>query len=288
MTTVAPAHLRDIETELHRQSRQRALYSAVGVGVLVIFIVFGFNSADEANAGSFAEGFSRLFDFPGEIMKLTFEASWSWFGLLWKYFPYLVETLHMAVLATFIGFVFAVLVSLLASQNLIANKYAVSGMRRFMDFSRAFPELVLAMVLLFLMGKSAVPALIAVAFHTIGALGKLFSEANENIDMRPVEGLKATGANWYQQIRFGVLPQVLPNYLSYGLLRLEINVRASTILGFVGAGGIGEQLTANIQWTYGADVTAIFVLLISTIVGLDYLSRWVRGKLIGSGSLVGV
>ena len=124
--------------------------------------------------------------------------------------------------------------------------------------------------------------------HTIGALGKLFSEANENIDMRPVEGLKATGANWYQQIRFGVLPQVLPNYLSYGLLRLEINVRASTILGFVGAGGIGEQLTANIQWTYGADVTAIFVLLISTIVGLDYLSRWVRGKLIGSGSLVGV
>ena len=126
-----------------------------------------------------------------------------------------------------------------------------------MDFCRAFPELVLAMVLLFLMGKSAVPALIAVAFHTVGALGKLFSEANENIDMKPGEGLKATGANWFQQVRYGVIPQVLPNYLSYALLRLEINVRASTILGFVGAGGIGEQLTANIQWTYGADVLAI-------------------------------
>ena len=159
-------------------------------------------------------------------------------------------------------------------------------MRRVMDFSRAFPELVIAMVLLFLMGKSAVPALIAIAFHTVGALGKLFSEVNENADMKAVEGLTANGANWFQQVRYGIIPQVLPNYLSYGLLRLEINVRASTILGFVGAGGIGEQLTANIQWTYGADVTAIFVLLISTIIALDYLSRWLRGKLIASGASV--
>ena len=159
-------------------------------------------------------------------------------------------------------------------------------MRRTMDFSRAFPEIVLAMILLFLMGKSAVPALIAIAFHTIGALGKLFSEVNENADMRAVEGLVSNGANWYQQIRYGIIPQVLPNYLSYGLLRLEINVRASTILGFVGAGGIGEQLTAAIQWTYGADVTAIFVLLIVTVIALDYISRWLRGKLIATGATI--
>ncbi|HCV48694.1 MAG TPA: phosphonate ABC transporter, permease protein PhnE [Rhodobiaceae bacterium] len=287
MPVATPAHLARIETELHRQSRLRTIYSALGIGVLIVFMVFGFNSADEANAGSFSDGITRLFDFPAEIIRLSFEAGWSWFGLLWHYFPFLLETIHMAMLATFIGFVGAVVISLLASSNLITNKLFVSTMRRLMDFMRAFPELVLAMVLLFLMGKSAVPALIAVAFHTIGALGKLFSEANENADMRPVEGLKATGAGWLQQIRFGIIPQVLPNYLSYGLLRLEINVRASTILGFVGAGGIGEQLTANIQWTYGADVTAIFVLLISTIIALDYISRWVRGKLIGTGSMVG-
>ena len=287
MPVATPAHLALIETELHRQSRLRTIYSALGIGVLIVFMVFGFNSADEANAGSFSDGITRLFDFPAEIIRLSFEAGWSWFGLLWHYFPFLLETIHMAMLATFIGFVGAVVISLLASSNLITNKLFVSTMRRLMDFMRAFPELVLAMVLLFLMGKSAVPALIAVAFHTIGALGKLFSEANENADMRPVEGLKATGAGWLQQIRFGIIPQVLPNYLSYGLLRLEINVRASTILGFVGAGGIGEQLTANIQWTYGADVTAIFVLLISTIIALDYISRWVRGKLIGTGSMVG-
>ena len=286
MSLSAPNHLSLIELELKRQTKMRAVYSLTIFIALVLFVILGFETANEANSGGFLQGFSQLLDFPIDIIKMSFDAGWGWFYLLVEYFPALMETIHMAVLATFIGFVGAVVVSLLASQNLVKNKNAVSFMRRVMDFSRAFPELVIAMVLLFLMGKSAVPALIAIAFHTVGALGKLFSEVNENADMKAVEGLTANGANWFQQVRYGIIPQVLPNYLSYGLLRLEINVRASTILGFVGAGGIGEQLTANIQWTYGADVTAIFVLLISTIIALDYLSRWLRGKLIASGASV--
>ena len=286
MLLSAPNHLSLIELELKRQTKMRAVYSLTIFIALVLFVILGFETANEANSGGFLQGFSQLLDFPIDIIKMSFDAGWGWFYLLVEYFPALMETIHMAVLATFIGFVGAVVVSLLASQNLVKNKIAVSFMRRVMDFSRAFPELVIAMVLLFLMGKSAVPALIAIAFHTVGALGKLFSEVNENADMKAVEGLTANGANWFQQVRYGIIPQVLPNYLSYGLLRLEINVRASTILGFVGAGGIGEQLTANIQWTYGADVTAIFVLLISTIIALDYLSRWLRGKLIASGASV--
>ena len=286
MLLSAPNHLSLIELELKRQTKMRAVYSLTIFIALVLFVILGFEAANEANSGGFLQGFSQLLDFPIDIIKMSFDAGWEWFYLLGEYFPALMETIHMAVLATFIGFVGALVVSLLASQNLVKNKIAVSFMRRVMDFSRAFPELVIAMVLLFLMGKSAVPALIAIAFHTVGALGKLFSEVNENADMKAVEGLTANGANWFQQVRYGIIPQVLPNYLSYSLLRLEINVRASTILGFVGAGGIGEQLTANIQWTYGADVTAIFVLLISTIIALDYLSRWLRGKLIASGASV--
>lgn len=286
MSLSAPNHLSLIELELKRQTKMRAVYSLTIFIALVLFVILGFETANEANSGGFLQGFSQLLDFPIDIIKMSFDAGWGWFYLLVEYFPALMETIHMAVLATFIGFVGAVVVSLLASQNLVKNKIAVSFMRRVMDFSRAFPELVIAMVLLFLMGKSAVPALIAIAFHTVGALGKLFSEVNENADMKAVEGLTANGANWFQQVRYGIIPQVLPNYLSYSLLRLEINVRASTILGFVGAGGIGEQLTANIQWTYGADVTAIFVLLISTIIALDYFSTWLRGKLIASGASV--
>ena len=121
------------------------------------------------------------------------------------------------------------------------------------------------------------------AIHTGGALGKLFSEAIENIDSKPLEGLESTGGSWLSRVRFGVLPQVMPLFFSYSILRLEINVRASTILGFFGAGGIGAALSENIQWRDGGRVTAIFVLLVVTIIALDYLSDWVRAKLIGAG-----
>tara|TARA_B100001741_G_C16461911_1_gene555601 strand:- start:581 stop:1042 length:462 start_codon:yes stop_codon:yes gene_type:complete len=150
-----------------------------------------------------------------------------------------------------------------------------------MDICRSFPELVIALVLLYLLGKSALPAVIAIIIHTAGALGKLFSEAIENVDKNPIEGLESCGASWFTRIRFGVVTQALPLFLTYTILRFEINIRASTILGFVGAGGIGEQLYTNIQWKYEADTIAIMFLLVSTIIALDYLSSYWRKSLIG-------
>ena len=150
-----------------------------------------------------------------------------------------------------------------------------------MDILRSFPELVIAMIFLYLMGKSELPAVIAIVIHTAGALGKLFSEAIENADSKPIEGLQSCGARWWARIRFAVIPQVVPLFISYTLLRLEINVRASTILGFVGAGGIGEALSAVIQFRYGDEIIAIMFLLVVTIISLDYFSRFLRGRLIG-------
>jgi phosphonate transport system permease protein len=151
-----------------------------------------------------------------------------------------------------------------------------------MDSMRAFPELIIALFLIFILGSSPVPAMIAVAFHTAGALGKLFSEVNENADADPVEGLASCGANWLQRMRFGVLPQVLPNYLSYFMLRFEINVRASAILGFVGAGGIGTELRRTIGWGQGAgdETAALFFLLILSIFVIDQLSSFMRQRLV--------
>ena len=153
--------------------------------------------------------------------------------------------------------------------------------RRMMDIMRAFPELIIALFLIYVLGGGPVPAMIAVAFHTAGALGKLFSEVNENIDRKPIEGLKSVGANWVQRMRYGALPQVLPNYLSYFLLRFEINVRASAILGYVGAGGIGIELRRTIGWGQGAgdETAAIFMLLFLTIVVVDQLSSFLRQRL---------
>jgi phosphonate transport system permease protein len=150
-----------------------------------------------------------------------------------------------------------------------------------MDILRAFPEIVVALVLIFMLGGGPVPAMIAIALHTAGALGKLYSEVNENADLKPVEGLQSVGARWGQRMAFGVIPQVAPNYLSYGLLRFEINIRASAILGFVGAGGIGYELRNSMTFGQGKfdEAAAIFVLLFLTIVAVDQLSSAWRNRL---------
>ena len=146
---------------------------------------------------------------------------------------------------------------------------------------RAIPEIVIALVLIFILGGGPVPAMIAIAFHTSGALGKLFSEVNENASLKPIEGLSSVGANWSQKMLLGAVPQVAPNYLSYALLRFEINIRASAILGFVGAGGIGYELRNAMSWGKGRydEAAAIFILLFLTIVLVDQLSSIYRNRL---------
>ena len=155
-----------------------------------------------------------------------------------------------------------------------------------MDIMRAIPEIVIALVLIFILGGGPVPAMIAIAFHTAGALGKLFSEVNENADLKPVEGLSSVGANWSQRMWLGVIPQVAPNWFSYALLRFEINIRASAILGFVGSGGIGYDLRNAMSWGKGRydEALAIFILLFLTIVLVDQVSSRIRESLVGRSS----
>ncbi len=150
-----------------------------------------------------------------------------------------------------------------------------------MDILRAMPEIVIALVLIFVLGGGPVPAMIAIALHTAGALGKLFSEVNENASLKPVEGLQSVGATWVQRMYLGVIPQVGPNYVSYALLRFEINIRASAILGFVGAGGIGYELKNAMSWGQGRydEAAAIFLLLFVTIVIVDQISGRLRDRL---------
>jgi len=127
-----------------------------------------------------------------------------------------------------------------------------------------------------------VPAMIAIAIHTAGAMGKLFSEVSENVDLKPLEGLQSVGASWSQRMLLGVIPQVAPNYLSYALMRFEINIRASAILGFVGAGGIGYELRNSMTFGMGKfdEAAAIFILLFLTIVVFDQVSSHYRNKLV--------
>ncbi|MEQ8335652.1 phosphonate ABC transporter, permease protein PhnE [Nisaea sp.] len=261
---------------------RRRLYTGLSLALLLAIVLSGYSEASSLNSGGFLQGLSKFFDYPAQIVMQAWDQGWGFWALFPKFLPALIETLNIAAVATLIGAVFAMILSLLSSRNLEVPGAVIPVVRRIMDIMRAFPELIIALFLIFVLGASPVPAAIAVAFHTSGALGKLFSEVNENIDVKPLEGLKATGSTWLQRVRFGVIPQVLPNYSSYFLLRFEINVRASAILGFVGAGGIGSELSRAIGWGAGSETAALFLMLFLSIVAIDQLSSYLRRHFVGS------
>ncbi|ALV26415.1 MULTISPECIES: phosphonate ABC transporter, permease protein PhnE [Pannonibacter] len=263
-------------------TRRKRLYG----GVLLLFFIMLFSSgwimADGRNAGGFWNGLSQVFDFPSEVLAEAWAKRAVLPGLMADHFASLIETVNIAATATLMGALAAMLLALLATRSLARWPRLVPLFRRMMDALRAIPEIVVALVLVFILGGGPVPAVIAIALHTAGALGKLFSEVAENADLKPVEGLASVGASWMQKMWLGVIPQVSPNWLSYALMRFEINVRASAILGFVGSGGIGYDLKIAMQWGQGRydEVVAIFLMLFVTIVLIDRLSDHARHRLV--------
>lgn len=276
---------RHIREDYEALVRRKRLYSGVLLILFVALLAAGFGAADRRNAGGFIDGVHNFFDFPAEVLSEASEKLANLPAHLAGFLPSLLETLNIAGASTLIGAGLGLVLSLLATRGLALWPRAIPLFRRIMDVMRAVPEIVIALVLIFIMGGGPVPAMIAIAFHTSGALGKLFSEVNENADLKPVEGLASVGAGWVQRMWFGVVPQVSPNYLSYALLRFEINIRASAILGFVGAGGIGYDLRNAISWGKGRydEAAAIFLLLFLTIVAVDHASSYVRHRLVGRG-----
>jgi phosphonate transport system permease protein len=275
--------LHAIQTQIMAMEKRRRLYSMAGIVLVAAVLISGYGLANDLNSGGFFTGMTQFLDYPSEIVKETWAAGFSFFLVMGRFVPALVETLNIAGAASITGGILAVILAFLGSANLgVRPPVVITIVRRIMDIMRAFPELIIALFLIFILGSSPVPAMIAIAFHTAGALGKLFSEVNENADADPVEGLASCGATWLQRMRYGVLPQVLPNYLSYFMLRFEINVRASAILGFVGAGGIGMELRRTIGWGKGAghETAALFVLLILSIFVIDQLSSFIRRRLV--------
>ena len=146
----------------------------------------------------------------------------------------------------------------------------------------ADPVPVLAFILVWPFGIGPLAGILAIGIHSAGALGKLFSEVNENADMRPVEGIRAAGGNWVEAVRYGMVPQVLPGFLSYALLRFEINVRSSTIIGFVGAGGIGQEFKRVIGFNIYEEVSAIAILILLIVMAIDLASERIRARVIGN------
>lgn len=271
----------DMRADYMAQVRRKRMMDGIILVIFIALMVSGFMIADDRNAGGFWDGLHRFFDFPKEVVSEAVGKISEMPAHFATFLPSLIETINIAAASTLVGAMLAMGLSLLSTRGLAKWPRLIPLFRRIMDIMRAVPEIVIALVLIFVMGGGPVPAMIAIAFHTAGALGKLFSEVNENASLKPVEGLQSVGASWAQRMWLGVIPQVAPNYFSYALLRFEINIRASAILGFVGAGGIGYELKNAMSWGKGQydEAAAIFLLLFAAIVAVDQLSSVVRERL---------
>jgi phosphonate transport system permease protein len=275
------------------QARRRArLIESLGGGLVLCAALLLAARVSEAYPSSLINGAPRIGEYfwkllPDLRVQVLFAdthtqgslAYWMYRLDIWLWL--LFETSQMAALATLSGAVVGALLCFPAAINLAPNRTVHFAFRRVLELFRSVPDIVYALILVWTFGVGPLAGILAIALHTIGALGKLFAEVVENADMRPWEAVRASGGNWAHAVRFAILPQVLPNFLSYVLLRFEINVRGATVIGFVGAGGIGQELYSVISFNYYQEISAIIVLIILTVSLIDLTSEKLRTLAIG-------
>ncbi|PJE27443.1 phosphonate transport system permease protein [Pseudooceanicola antarcticus] len=223
-------------------------------------------------------GLQRFGDVLGFMLPPYIWKSWA------EFLPILEglgETLSMAFMGTLIGAVFAFPLSFLGAKNITRFWPLRMGVRRGYDVIRAFETLVLALIFIRAFGLGPLAGILAIAVSEIGTFAKLFSEAIENTSEKPVEGIRASGGARLQQIRFAVMPQVMPVIWSILLYNFESNVRSGTILGIVGAGGIGFLLSDRIAAYKWDEAWSIIFLIIAMVYVIDYLSGLIRSRIIG-------
>ncbi|WP_295848434.1 phosphonate ABC transporter, permease protein PhnE [Tardiphaga sp.] len=229
--------------------------------------------------GNFVSYFDRIFTLDSGVRAWSDIGEWFWGWQKWL--SLLGETVLISYVGTLVGAVLAFGLNFLAAENTAPSASLRFVVKRVMEFCRTVPDIVFALIFVIAFGLGPMAGVLAIAIHCVGALGKQYSEIVENIDMKPVEGIRSTGASWTDCMRFAVLPQVAAGFASYTLLRFEINVRGASVMGFVGAGGIGQELVVAVRKFYYSDVSAILLMIIVTVFIIDIGTGWMRGRLFG-------
>src|SRR5208282_2033151 len=272
-----------------RAARAKRLEFVTGVACLLVLIGLSAIQAEIdpktflAKIGGFTSYFDRMATLDSGARVWTDPAAWFW---SFKRSARLIgETILMAYVGTLTGAIVAVALNFVASPNITGRAWLVFAARRLLEFCRTVPDIVFALIFVVAFGLGPLPGVLALAVHSAGALGKQFFETTENIDMMPVEGLRAVGASYAQVMRYAALPQVIASFATFALLRFEINVRGATVLGFVGAGGIGQDLMEAIRKFYYSDVSAILVMIIAVVMAIDIGTQYLRRALLSNGRL---
>lgn len=244
----------------------------IGTAVVVVLVLWSLLGLDIK--------WERLIDLPADLWRVAvlmfgempFDETGKLIAALW-------ESVSIAWLGTIIAAIFAIPLSFLAAENLVGRPIAWS-MRQVFNLLRAVPEVILAIALIPIFGLTPMAGVLAIGIGSIGTLGKLFYEIAEGIQPGPIEAVDATGANRLQRLRWGVLPQLLPEYASFVLYRFEVNIRASAVMGLIGAGGIGNDVAQALRFKeFGTAGLGLLIIIVGTIA-IDYLSGMVRRRII--------
>ncbi|MEI6767538.1 MAG: phosphonate ABC transporter, permease protein PhnE [Betaproteobacteria bacterium] len=250
---------------------KRSLFLQFAWGLLILMLVASWNGADMRPMDLWRDS-DNMKSYATEFFPPNFSH--------WKfYLEEMLVTLQIALWGTFLAVLTAIPLGLMASSNIVPW-WVYSPTRRLMDSFRAINEMVFAMLFVVAVGLGPFAGVLALWIHTTGILAKLFSEAVEAIDHQPIEGIRSTGAGALHEITYGVIPQVMPLWISFTLYRFESNVRSATVVGMVGAGGIGVLLWEIIRSFQYKETSAVMVIVVITVSVIDMVSSKIRKALI--------
>jgi phosphonate transport system permease protein len=283
--SVSPARLEVLIADYQHKVARRRWQSLLVLAILAALIAVA-GKVGEVNPANLIDNISNFTSYFSRILPRIRIASLGadvadWYWNITGWLKLLLDTVLIAYLATLIGAGGAFVMSFLAAANLAANSLLRWSIKRIFEFCRTVPDLVFALMFVSTFGLGPLAGILAISLHSFGTLGKLFTEAIENIDTKPVEGVRSTGSRFVETVRFGALPQVISTFASYTLLRFEINVRSGSVVGMVGAGGIGQDLFVAIRKFYYTDVSAILLMIIVCVAAIDLLTEQVRRRLSG-------
>ena len=213
----------------------------------------------------------------GDLLSRMLPPNWSFARRLWQ--PVL-ETVQIAVWGTLFGVLLALPLAWLGARNLSPNRVVFHLTRQIFNLARGINEIIFALVFVAAVGLGPFAGILALSVHGAGMLGKFFAEQMEEADRGPIEALRATGANAAHTLVFGVLPQVLPGWIASTLYRLEVNLRTSTILGMVGAGGIGFELVSSLKLFQYQDTAVCVLVILALVMAADYFSSKLRARIL--------
>ena len=251
-------------------------YQGSGIDLGTLF------SAD--GGGAIVEYVERLFppDFSGKVVADAVAGAW--------------ETLAISLIGTLLSVVIALPLAFFGSRNLVyagllhemefrhhrilLRRIPYLTARTILNFLRTIPEMLWALIFVFLVGLGPFPGVLALGVHTGGVLGKLFAEVLEDVDLQPIESLQSTGAGKVQILFYGILPQALPQFISYTLYRWEVNIRVAAVLGFVGAGGLGQRIHIAMSLFFEQQLLTFLMALYILVTGVDYLSAYLRRRVV--------